>query len=181
MLLPSVVRYLAQGGRQIGYEALAAQARDARSTIASVKRFMGRGLADVAQAQRLPYSFVSGAAGTASEGQGGGMLSLSTAGGVKSPVRVVAPKSSPHCASAPNTFDQELYGAVITVPAYFDDAQRQATQDGKLAGIHLLRLLNGPRRAVAGLDNAGNRHRIYDSSGGTFSTSHPAPTGARAC
>ncbi|MDF1483287.1 Fe-S protein assembly chaperone HscA [Extensimonas sp. H3M7-6] len=175
VLLPSVVRYLAQGGRQIGYEALAAQAQDARNTIASVKRFMGRGLADVAQAQQLPYSFVSGAAGTASEGQGGGMLSLATAGGVKSPVEVSAEILATLRQRAEDTFDQELYGAVITVPAYFDDAQRQATKDAaKLAGIHLLRLLNEPTAAAIayGLDNASEGiYAVYDLGGGTFDIS----------
>ncbi|RCX09847.1 Fe-S protein assembly chaperone HscA [Extensimonas vulgaris] len=172
VLLPSVVRYLAQGGRQIGYEALAAQAQDARNTIASVKRFMGRGLADVAQAQQLPYSFVSGAAG---EGQGGGMLSLATAGGVKSPVEVSAEILATLRQRAEDTFGQELYGAVITVPAYFDDAQRQATKDAaKLAGIHLLRLLNEPTAAAIayGLDNASEGiYAVYDLGGGTFDIS----------
>ena len=172
VLLPSVVRYLAQGGRQIGYEALAAQAQDAHNTIASVKRFMGRGLADVAQAQQLPYSFVSGAAG---EGQGGGMLSLATAGGVKSPVEVSAEILATLRQRAEDTFGQELYGAVITVPAYFDDAQRQATKDAaKLAGIHLLRLLNEPTAAAIayGLDNASEGiYAVYDLGGGTFDIS----------
>ncbi|MGE4376823.1 MAG: Fe-S protein assembly chaperone HscA [Burkholderiaceae bacterium] len=175
VLLPSVVRYLAQGGRQIGYEALAAQAQDARNTIASVKRFMGRGLADVAQAQQLPYSFVSGAAGATAEGQGGGMLSLATAGGVKSPVEVSAEILATLRQRAEDTFGQELYGAVITVPAYFDDAQRQATKDAaKLAGIHLLRLLNEPTAAAIayGLDNASEGiYAVYDLGGGTFDIS----------
>ncbi|MFZ5488010.1 MAG: Fe-S protein assembly chaperone HscA [Pseudomonadota bacterium] len=178
VLLPSVVRYLAQGGRQIGWEALAAQAQDARNTIASVKRFMGRGLADVAQAQQLPYSFVSGAAGAAgatAEGQGGGMLSLATAGGVKSPVEVSAEILATLRQRAEDTFGQELYGAVITVPAYFDDAQRQATKDAaKLAGIHLLRLLNEPTAAAIayGLDNASEGiYAVYDLGGGTFDIS----------
>ena len=172
VLLPSVVRYLAQGGRQIGYEALAAQAHDARNTIASVKRFMGRGLADVAQAQQLPYRFVPGAEG---EGQGGGMLSLATAGGVKSPVEVSAEILATLRQRAEDTFGQELYGAVITVPAYFDDAQRQATKDAaKLAGIHLLRLLNEPTAAAIayGLDNASEGiYAVYDLGGGTFDIS----------
>ena len=175
VLLPSVVRYLAQGGRQIGWEALAAQAQDARNTIASVKRFMGRGLADVAQAQQLPYSFVSGAAGATAEGQGGGMLSLATAGGVKSPVEVSAEILATLRQRAEDTFGQELYGAVITVPAYFDDAQRQATKDAaKLAGIHLLRLLNEPTAAAIayGLDNASEGiYAVYDLGGGTFDIS----------
>ncbi len=175
VLLPSVVRYLAQGGRQIGYDALAAQAQDARNTIASVKRFMGRGLADVAQAQQLPYSFVSGAASATAEGQGGGMLSLDTAGGIKSPVEVSAEILATLRQRAEDTFDQELYGAVITVPAYFDDAQRQATKDAaKLAGIHLLRLLNEPTAAAIayGLDNASEGiYAVYDLGGGTFDIS----------
>lgn len=170
VLLPSVVRYLENGGRQIGHDAVAAQSQDARNTIASVKRFMGRGLQDVAQASKLPYDFVA-ATGT----QAGGMVSLATAAGVKSPVEVSAEILATLRYRAEDTFDADLYGAVITVPAYFDDAQRQATKDAaKLAGIHLLRLINEPTAAAIayGLDNASEGvYAVYDLGGGTFDIS----------
>ena len=130
VLLPSVVRYLENGGRQIGYDAVAAQAQDARNTIASAKRFMGRGLKDVADAGKLPYDFVH-----ASDAGAGGMVSLATVDGNKSPVEVSAEILATLRYRAEDTFNDDLYGAVITVPAYFDDAQRQATKDAaKLAG-----------------------------------------------
>ncbi|MBV7540508.1 Fe-S protein assembly chaperone HscA [Acidovorax sp. sic0104] len=170
VLLPSVVRYLGNGGRQIGHDAVAAQAQDARNTIASVKRFMGRGLQDVVDAGKLPYEFVSG-----SEPQSGGMVSLATADGVKSPVEVSAEILATLRYRAEDTFNDDLYGAVITVPAYFDDAQRQATKDAaKLAGIHLLRLINEPTAAAIayGLDNASEGvYAVYDLGGGTFDIS----------
>lgn len=170
VLLPSVVRYLDQGGRKIGYDAVAAQALDARNTIASVKRFMGRGLADVAKADQLPYEFVS------PTGEGAiGMVSLSTVAGVKSPVEVSAEILATLRYRAEDTFNDDLYGAVITVPAYFDDAQRQATKDAaKLAGINLLRLVNEPTAAAIayGLDNASEGvYAVYDLGGGTFDIS----------
>ena len=167
VLLPSVVRYLEGGGRQIGYDALATQAQDARNTIASAKRFMGRGLQDVAEAGKLPYDFV--------EAEGGGMLGLGTIGGVKSPVEISAEILATLRYRAEDTFNDDLYGAVITVPAYFDDAQRQATKDAaKLAGIHLLRLINHPTAAAIayGLDNASEGvYAVYDLGGGTFDIS----------
>ena len=170
VLLPSVVRYLENGGRQIGHEALAVQAEDARNTIASVKRFMGRGLKDVSDAGKLPYDFVSGAG---SEAQG--MVSLDTADGQKSPVEVSAEILATLRYRAEDSFNDDLYGAVITVPAYFDDAQRQATKDAaKLAGIHLLRLINEPTAAAIayGLDNASEGvYAVYDLGGGTFDIS----------
>jgi len=170
VLLPSVVRYLANGGRQIGHDAVAAQTQDARNTIASVKRFMGRGLRDVVGADKLPYEFVSG-----SEPQSEGMVSLATADGVKSPVEVSAEILATLRYRAEDTFNDDLYGAVITVPAYFDDAQRQATKDAaKLAGINLLRLINEPTAAAIayGLDNASEGvYAVYDLGGGTFDIS----------
>lgn len=170
VLLPSVVRYLAQGGRQIGYEAVEAQSSDARNTIASAKRFMGRGLQDVAQAGQLPYEFVQNPA------QGvGGMVGLVTAAGVKSPVEISAEILATLRYRAEDTFNDDLYGAVITVPAYFDDAQRQATKDAaQLAGIRLLRLINEPTAAAIayGLDNASEGvYAVYDLGGGTFDIS----------
>ncbi|MEY4713629.1 MAG: putative chaperone, Hsp70 (DnaK) family, partial [Pseudomonadota bacterium] len=119
VILPSVVRYLEGGGRQIGHEAHAAQALDPHNTIASVKRFMGRGLADIANRDRLPYRFIDQP----------GMVSLDTRDGVKSPVEVSAEILATLRHRAEDSFDDDLYGAVITVPAYFDDAQRQATKD----------------------------------------------------
>ena len=173
VLLPSIVRYLEGGKRQIGHDAAAAQTEDARSTIVSVKRFMGRGLADIDHADKLPYDFVNGST-DAGAGQGG-MVSLATAGGVKSPVEISADILATLRYRAEDTFNDDLYGAVITVPAYFDDAQRQATKDAaQLAGIHLLRLINEPTAAAIayGLDNASEGvYAVYDLGGGTFDIS----------
>jgi molecular chaperone HscA len=168
VLLPSVVRYLEGGGRQIGYDAQASQAQDARNTIVSAKRFMGRALADIADAAKLPYDFVQ-------EAQQGGMVGLSTAHGTKSPVEISAEILATLRYRAEDTFNDDLYGAVITVPAYFDDAQRQATKDAaKLAGLNLLRLINEPTAAAIayGLDNASEGvYAVYDLGGGTFDIS----------
>ncbi len=168
LLLPSVVRYLQGGGRQIGHEAVLAQAQDARNTVASAKRFMGRALADIVGADKLPYDFVQ-------ESGQGGMVGLATADGVKSPVEVSAEILATLRQRAEDSFDADLYGAVITVPAYFDDAQRQATKDAaRLAGIHLLRLINEPTAAAIayGLDNAAEGvYAVYDLGGGTFDIS----------
>jgi len=168
VLLPSVVRYLENGGRQIGHEAAAAHLQDPANTLASVKRFMGRGLADIAGHDKLPYRFAL------PEGAGG-MLSLQTAGGVKSPVEVSAEILATLRFRAEDSFDSDIHGAVITVPAYFDDAQRQATKDAaKLAGLHLLRLINEPTAAAIayGLDNAAEGiYAVYDLGGGTFDIS----------
>ncbi|QNP60285.1 Fe-S protein assembly chaperone HscA [Paenacidovorax monticola] len=168
VLLPSIVRYLEDGGRQIGHAAAGAQTQDARNTIVSVKRFMGRGLADIAEAGKLPYDFVQ-------ESGQGGMVGLATVGGTKSPVEVSAEILATLRYRAEDTFNDDLYGAVITVPAYFDDAQRQATKDAaKLAGIHLLRLINEPTAAAIayGLDNASEGiYAVYDLGGGTFDIS----------
>ena len=173
VLLPSIVRYLEGGKRQIGHDAAAAQTEDARNTIVSVKRFMGRGLADIDHADKLPYDFVNGST-DAGAGQGG-MVSLATAGGVKSPVEISSDILATLRYRAEDTFNDDLYGAVITVPAYFDDAQRQATKDAaQLAGIHLLRLINEPTAAAIayGLDNASEGvYAVYDLGGGTFDIS----------
>jgi len=158
LLLPSVVRYLADGGRQIGDAALAAQQADAANTIVSAKRLMGRGLADIADAAKLPYALVDAAQG--------GMVGIVTADGTKSPVQVSAEILATLRQRAEDSYDDDLYGAVITVPAYFDDAQRQATKDAaQLAGIRLLRLLNEPTAAAIayGLDNASEGvYAVYD-------------------
>lgn len=165
VLLPSVVRYLPDNKRQIGYAAQAAQAEDPQDTIASVKRFMGRGLADIAGRGKLPYRFVDKP----------GMLALATRAGEKSPVEVSAEILATLRQRAEDTFMDDLYGAVITVPAYFDEAQRQATKDAaQLAGLNVLRLINEPTAAAIayGLDNASEGlYAIYDLGGGTFDIS----------
>ncbi|MGC3987228.1 MAG: Fe-S protein assembly chaperone HscA [Pseudorhodoferax sp.] len=170
VILPSVVRYLAASaggaGRQIGHEALAAQTTDPANTIASVKRLMGRGAADAAAAG-LPYRLAAG--------EGAGMLRIETAAGPKTPVEVSAEILATLRFRAEDSFDDDLHGAVITVPAYFDDAQRQATKDAaQLAGIHVLRLINEPTAAAIayGLDNAAEGiYAVYDLGGGTFDIS----------
>mgnify|MGYP000997928369 CR=1 FL=1 len=164
-LLPSVVRYRGDGATEVGYEAQAGQAVDPRNTIASVKRFMGRGLADIAHREALPYVFQDG----------GGMLRLHTAAGLKSPVEVSAEILRALRVRAETALGGQLVGAVITVPAYFDDAQRQATKDAaRLAGLPVLRLLNEPTAAAIayGLDNAAEGvYAVYDLGGGTFDIS----------
>ncbi|MDT7836098.1 Fe-S protein assembly chaperone HscA [Aquabacterium sp. OR-4] len=168
VILPSAVRYTdAPGGqgRQIGAEALAMQAEDPENTIVSAKRFMGRRLADVADAAQLPYQFVDRP----------GMLGLATRQGVKTPVEVSAEILATLRFRAEDSFDDELFGAVITVPAYFDDAQRQATKDAaQLAGLNVLRLINEPTAAAVayGLDNGSEGlYAVYDLGGGTFDIS----------
>jgi molecular chaperone HscA len=165
VILPSVVRYLENGGRQIGHEAHAAQAEDPENTIASVKRFMGRGLSDIAGREKMPYRFIDKP----------GMLALQTRAGEKSPVEISAEILATLRYRAEDTFNDDIYGAVITVPAYFDEAQRQATKDAaKLAGINVLRLINEPTAAAIayGLDNASEGiYAVYDLGGGTFDIS----------
>lgn len=168
VLLPSVVRYAPEGKRQIGYEARGHEVEDAPNTIVSVKRFMGRSLSDLgAQVQQLPYTFEPQAEQ--------GMVSLQTRAGTKSPVEISAEILATLRYRAEDTFNDDLYGAVITVPAYFDDAQRQATKDAaKLAGLNLLRLINEPTAAAIayGLDNASEgTYAVYDLGGGTFDIS----------
>ena len=167
VLLPSVVRYFAGGGRQIGHSAVQLQEQDAANTIASAKRLMGRGRGDIAGAQQLPYALV--------DSEHGGMVGIATADGIKSPVEVSAEILAKLRQRAEDTFNEDLYGAVITVPAYFDDAQRQATKDAaQLAGLNLLRLINEPTAAAIayGLDNASEGiYAVYDLGGGTFDIS----------
>ena len=164
-LLPSVVRYHEDGAVDVGYEALNEQTRDPRNTIVSVKRFMGRGVKDIAHRESLPYHFEDTP----------GMLRLRTAAGVKSPVEVSAEILRTLRQRAELSLGGELVGAVITVPAYFDDAQRQATKDAaKLAGLSVLRLLNEPTAAAIayGLDTgAEGIYAVYDLGGGTFDIS----------
>jgi len=165
VILPSAVRYLEGGGRQIGHDALAAQGEDAENTVVSAKRFMGRALADVAGYQRLPYQFVDQP----------GMVGVRTRDGVKTAVEVSAEILATLRFRAEDTFDDDVHGAVITVPAYFDDAQRQATKDAaQLAGLNVLRLINEPTAAAIayGLDQGvEGLYAVYDLGGGTFDVS----------
>ena len=164
-LLPSIVRYLPNGHAQIGFKAQAAQTTDPKNTIVSVKRFMGRGLKDIAYVENMPYDFH----------EAPGMVQLKTAAGLKSPVEISAEILATLRQQAEDALGDELVGAVITVPAYFDDAQRQATRDAaKLAGLNVLRLLNEPTAAAIayGLDNASEGvFAVYDLGGGTFDIS----------
>ena len=164
-LLPSVIRYLPGGTTQAGYQALQNANGDPKNTIISVKRFMGRGLSDIQHTQTMPYEFIDAP----------GMLKIKTVSGEKSPVEVSAEILARLRQRAEDSFDDEIVGAVITVPAYFDDAQRQATKDAaKLAGIEVLRLLNEPTAAAIayGLDNASEGlYAVYDLGGGTFDIS----------
>jgi len=163
MLLPSVVRYT-DAGIVVGHAAQSAQTEDPCNTIVSVKRFMGRSLADV-DASATPYALVDTP----------GMVSLDTRAGVRSPVEVSAEILRTLRDRAEASLGGDLVGAVITVPAYFDDAQRQATKDAaRLAGLNVLRLLNEPTAAAIayGLDRAAHgTFAIYDLGGGTFDIS----------
>ncbi len=165
VILPSVVRYVDETKRQIGYAALAAQVEDPANTISSVKRLMGRGLSDIGSHTQLPYQFIDKP----------GMVTLQTVAGEKSPVEISAEILATLRFRAEDTFDDDIFGAVITVPAYFDDAQRQATKDAaQLAGLNVLRLINEPTAAAIayGLDNASKGvFAIYDLGGGTFDIS----------
>ena len=162
-LMPSAVHYAA-GETTIGSAALAMRERDPENTITSVKRLMGRGKADVAVAYAYRYAGDDG------------MVKIQTAGGDKSPVEVSADilRALRRQALAA-TNEEDIDGAVVTVPAYFDDAQRQATRDAcRLAGLPVLRMLNEPTAAALayGLDNAAEGHYIvYDLGGGTFDLS----------
>ncbi len=164
-LLPSVVHYAPDGSVLVGRAAQEEQSAYPHNTIVSVKRFMGRGLKDVGDISNLPYRFVDAP----------GMLQLRTVAGVKSPVEVSAEILKALRQRAEQALGGELVGAVITVPAYFDDAQRQATKDAaKLAGLNVLRLLNEPTAAAIayGLDNAAEGiYAVYDLGGGTFDIS----------
>jgi molecular chaperone HscA len=165
VILPSAVRYLDAQRRQIGFDALAARAQDPANTITSVKRLMGRGLADIAHRDAMSYRLRDE----------GGMVKVQTAAGDKSPVEISAEILATLRQRAEDTFDGELYGAVITVPAYFDEGQRQATKDAaQLAGLNVLRLISEPTAAAIayGLDNASEGlYAVYDLGGGTFDIS----------
>jgi molecular chaperone HscA len=166
-LLPSVVRYRADGSIEVGASAKAGAASDPLNTVSSVKRFMGRGVGDVKRlGAALPYHFVAGESG---------MPLIRTAAGDRSPVQVSADILRALKSRAEQALGGELTGVVITVPAYFDDAQRQATKDaGTLAGLKVLRLLNEPTAAAVayGLDRGADEVIvIYDLGGGTFDVS----------
>jgi len=165
VILPSVVRYLGAGRRQIGFDALAQQALDPHNTIASAKRLMGRGLNDLLPTQRQQFDLVDAP----------GMVKIRTIDGEKSPVEVSAEILATLRFRAEDTFNDDIYGAVVTVPAYFDDAQRQATKDAaQLAGLNVLRLISEPTAAAIayGLDNASEGvYAVYDLGGGTFDIS----------
>ncbi len=166
LLLPSAVRYLPDR-IEVGHDARAAAASDPLNTVLSVKRLMGRGIEDIQQlGEQLPYRF--------SEGESH-MPFIETVQGPKSPVEVSADILRVLRQRGEETLGGELVGAVITVPAYFDDAQRQATKDAaRLAGINVLRLLNEPTAAAVayGLDQqAEGVIAIYDLGGGTFDIS----------
>ncbi|PLY13132.1 MAG: Fe-S protein assembly chaperone HscA [Sedimenticola sp.] len=165
-ILPSVVYYSAKG-ISVGYEAKACAADDPLNTIASVKRLLGRGVEDIKSlGSRLPYEFLQ---------QDSSVPRIHTVAGDVSPVEVSAEILKALVNRAEKTLNGELTGVVITVPAYFDDAQRQATKDAaKLAGINVLRLLNEPTAAAVayGLDSGSDGiHAIYDLGGGTFDIS----------
>src|SRR5258708_8386253 len=164
-LLPSIVRYFPDGKVDVGYSAQTRQADDPRNTIVSVKRYMGRGVRDVTHIENTPYDFVDSP----------GMLQIGTAACVKSPVEVSSEILKVLRERAEYSLGGNLSGAVITVPAYFDDAQRQATKDaGRLAGLNVLRLLNEPTAAAIayGLENAAEgTYAVYDLGGGTFALS----------
>ncbi len=165
-LLPSVVNYHASG-LTVGYEARLNAAQDPVNTISSVKRMMGRSLADIqTRYPHLPYQL------QASEN---GLPMLQTAGGLLNPVRVSADILKALAARATEALAGDLDGVVITVPAYFDDAQRQGTKDAaRLAGLHVLRLLNEPTAAAIayGLDSGQEGViAVYDLGGGTFDIS----------
>ena len=163
-LLPSIVRY-ADRGVEVGYPAQDVLVVDPQNTIVSVKRLMGRGLADLSDARRFPYRFIDAP----------GMVQIETRSGIRTPVEVSAEILRTLRLRAEASLGGALAGAVVTVPAYFDDAQRQATKDAaQLAGLNVLRLLNEPTAAAIayGLDNASEGiYAVYDLGGGTFDLS----------
>ena len=164
-LLPSVVHYAADGTVTVGATALRDASRDAKNTISSAKRLIGRTMKDLTDTHNLPYDLIDDPA----------MVRIATAAGVKSPVEVSSEVLRTLAERAEKRLGGELTGAVITVPAYFDDAQRQATKDAaRLANLTVLRLLNEPTAAALayGLDNSAEGvYLVYDLGGGTFDVS----------
>jgi molecular chaperone HscA len=163
-LVPSIVRYR-DDGVDTGFAAMEHQSVDPQNTIVSVKRMMGRGLVDLADERRFPYRFVDGP----------GMVRIATRAGVKSPVEISADLLRALGERAREALGGAVEAVVVTVPAYFDDAQRQATKDAaRLAGLPVLRLLNEPTAAAIayGLDNAAEGvYAVFDLGGGTFDIS----------
>src|SRR5437667_5426175 len=163
-LLPSIVHY-GEPAVAVGYPAQDVLVVDPQNTIVSVKRLMGRGLADLSDARRFPYRFI----------EAPGMVQIETRSGIRTPVEVSAEILRTLRLRAEASLGGALAGAVVTVPAYFDDAQRQATKDAaQLAGLNVLRLLNEPTAAAIayGLDNASEGiYAVYDLGGGTFDLS----------
>src|SRR6202162_4699493 len=163
-LLPSIVRY-GDDGVSVGFPAQDAQAHDPQNTIVSVKRLMGRALSDLPDVRRFPYHYTDLP----------GMVQIETRAGRKSPVEISADILRTLRIRAEQNLGGELAGAVVTVPAYFDDAQRQATKDAaRIAGLNVLRLLNEPTAAAIayGLDNASEGiYAVFDLGGGTFDLS----------
>lgn len=164
-LLPSVVRYMPDGTVEVGRAALESARFDSKNTIASAKRLIGRKKVDLTDAAHLPYDLVDERS----------MVMIRTVQGLKSPVEVSAEILKTLVARAEERLGGELVGAVVTVPAYFDDAQRQATKDAaRLANLNVLRLLNEPTAAALayGLDNeVEGVYMVYDLGGGTFDVS----------
>ena len=164
-ILPSVVHYAADGTVTVGAVALRDASRDPKNTISSAKRLIGRTMKDLADVHNLPYDLVDDPS----------MVRIATSAGVKSPVEVSAEILRSLAKRAEDRLGGDLTGAVITVPAYFDDAQRQATKDAaRLANLTVLRLLNEPTAAALayGLDNsAEGTYMVYDLGGGTFDVS----------
>lgn len=165
VILPSVVRFADNGEIKTGVDALHAQVADPLNTISSVKRLIGKNLSDFSDGHFMPYRFL----------ENDNLIEIQTRQGAKNPIEVSAEILKTLKERAEKTLGGELSGAVITVPAYFDDAQRQATKDAaKLAGLHVLRLLNEPTAAAIayGLDNRSEgTFVVYDLGGGTFDVS----------
>ncbi len=165
VIVPSVVRFRADGAAQVGTDAVPHLVSDPGNTVASVKRLMGRGRDDLAPGSEVSYRLADAS----------GMVMLETAAGPRSPVEISAEILAALRRRSEDTFDAELDGAVVTVPAYFDDAQRQATKDAaRLAGLEVLRLVSEPTAAAIayGLDHASEGiYAVYDLGGGTFDVS----------
>lgn len=166
-LLPSIVRFRAEGSPQIGYPALEASIKDPMNTVASAKRMIGRKTADIKSLRdQLPYNF---------DDESANVPRIITADGPRSAIEVSAEILTALKKRAETSLRGNLGGVVITVPAYFDDAQRQATKDAAtLAGLNVMRLLNEPTAAAVayGLDQGSEGiYAIYDLGGGTFDVS----------
>jgi molecular chaperone HscA len=162
---PSIIAYQDDGEILVGASAKRQAVTNPKNTLYAVKRLMGRRLADVTTPDRLPYALVDQP----------GMVAVATRAGSKTPVELSAEILATLRQRAEDSFDSELHGAVITVPAYFDDAQRQATKDAaELAGLNVLRLISEPTAAAVayGLDHGSEGlYAVYDLGGGTFDIS----------